>query len=66
MGIVLPMSPANTHGYLTVRQVADRAGVTPKTVRRWIESGHLAAVRVGPRLIRIDPADVDALLGRAA
>lgn len=40
---------------------ADLKGVAPKTVRRWIAEGRLPAERVGPRLIRIKVADLDAL-----
>jgi excisionase family DNA binding protein len=36
--------------------------VTPKTVRRWIAAGRLTAYRFGPRLLRIDPDELDALL----
>jgi 3-methylcrotonyl-CoA carboxylase alpha subunit len=35
---------------LTPRQVAERLGVTPRTVQRWITSGRLPAVRVGGRM----------------
>lgn len=48
---------------LTIPQVAERFGVSTKTVRRWIASGDLPARRVGPRLVRIDAADV-AVFGR--
>jgi excisionase family DNA binding protein len=33
----------------TVQQTAKAVGVTPKTVRMWIEDGHLATVIVGKR-----------------
>ena len=32
---------------LTVRDVADRLGVTPLVVRRWITTGDLPATRIG-------------------
>ena len=38
----------------SIKQAADWIGVDPKTIRRWIAQGRLQAVRVGPRLIRID------------
>jgi excisionase family DNA binding protein len=45
---------------LTVRQVANKLGVHPKTVRRWITEGKLPCQRIGAgKLIRIDEAEVD-------
>lgn len=40
---------------------AVRAGVSVKTLRRRIADGTVGAYRVGPRLIRVNVADVDAL-----
>ncbi len=37
-------------------------GVSPKTVRRRIADGTIPAHRLGPRLIRVDLADVEAAL----
>lgn len=44
-----------------LQEAADRCGVCYKTVRRWISSGHLNAVRVGPRALRVAAADVEAI-----
>ena len=41
---------------------AARCNVSSRTVRRWIADGHLKAVRVGPRLLKVDTADLDALM----
>jgi len=41
--------------FFTVAQLAVRWQVNPRTVRRWIDEGKLAAVRVGD-LVRV-PAD---------
>lgn len=46
---------------LTIPDAANRLGVNPATVRRMIARGELKAYRYGPRLIRIDPADLLAL-----
>jgi acetyl-CoA/propionyl-CoA carboxylase biotin carboxyl carrier protein len=42
---------------LTPRQVAERLGVTVRTVQRWISSGRLPAHRVGARL-RVSPSSL--------
>jgi excisionase family DNA binding protein len=37
-------------------------GVTPRTLRNWIAEGRLTAYRIGDKLIRIDRAELDALI----
>ena len=53
---------ASRRHYESVGEAAARVGVSTKTVRRWIASGQLAGYRMGPRLLRVDPDDVDAML----
>lgn len=48
-------------GGLTVDQTAQYLGVSSPTIRNWIRAGKLPAYRFGPRLLRIDPADIAAL-----
>lgn len=48
--------------FLSIQQAADEVGVNPKTIRRWISDGRLTARRVGPRLIRIERAELDRLM----
>jgi len=51
---------------LTTRDVAERLGVSPETVLRWIESRGLPARRLTSRAIRYEEAELDAwLLERA-
>lgn len=52
------------HQYESLAQAAQRVGVSTRTIRRWIASGHLAGYRAGPRLMRVNPDDVDRLLRR--
>jgi excisionase family DNA binding protein len=52
-------------GWLSVEQVAERLGLHVRTVRGYIRSGRLAAVRIGKQY-RIARADLDAFTGRAA
>lgn len=47
---------------LTVQESAALVGVSHKTVRRWISSGRLTAYKMGPRLVRIDAAELDGML----
>jgi excisionase family DNA binding protein len=55
------MEPA----WLSVEQVAERLGLHVRTVRGYIRSGRLTAVRLGKQY-RIARADLDAFTGRAA
>lgn len=41
---------------------AEYADVSVRTVRRYIAAGQLTAYRVGPRLIKVDLNDLDAML----
>ena len=50
--------PAALSNQLTIAETAERLNVSPNTVRRMIAAGDLKAYRYGPRLIRIDPADI--------
>jgi excisionase family DNA binding protein len=47
----------------SVRQVADRLGVHPETVRRLIHDGRLDAVRVG-RVLRVEEASFAGFVAR--
>ncbi|WP_433384693.1 helix-turn-helix domain-containing protein [Micromonospora sp. KLBMP9576] len=49
----------------SVEQVAERLGLHVRTVRGYIRSGRLSAVRIGKQY-RIARADLDALTGRPA
>ena len=56
----MPAGAPPTPPYLTVNECADLLAVDHKTVRRLIDRGELPALRVG-RVLRIDPADLEAL-----
>ena len=55
-------SQASRRQYESIGDAAGRLGVSTKTVRRWIASGQLAGYRMGPRLLRVDPDDLDRML----
>jgi excisionase family DNA binding protein len=48
--------------YESLAEAAARTHVSTRTLRRWIAQGRLNAYRAGPRLLRIDPEDVDAMM----
>ncbi len=47
---------------VSLAEAAERAGCNPKTIRRRISDGSLTGYRMGPRLIRVDADELDALL----
>lgn len=50
--------------YESLAAAAERTGLSIRTLRRRIASGDLAAYRTGPRIIRVNPDDVDRLMVR--
>ena len=53
---------------LTTQDVAARLKVSTQTVRRWIKEGNperrLPAIRVGPRMWRVNPSELERWLRR--
>ena len=49
---------------ISVRTAAEQADVSTQTVRRWIQSGELPALKMSARLYRIDPDDLQDFLNR--
>lgn len=47
---------------LSTGQAAKRLGVTRGTVLNWIKQGHIQAVRVGPKVYKIEEEEVERLL----
>lgn len=50
--------PTSLEQQYSQKQAADILGVDQTTIRRWISTGELRAYRYGPRIIRIDAADL--------
>lgn len=48
--------------FVTIAEAAQRSSCSPKTIRRYIAAGHLTAYRMGPKLIRLDVEELDALM----
>jgi excisionase family DNA binding protein len=57
-------TPAPPRDWKSTRESAEYAGVCVKTIRRRIADGSLPAHRLGPKLFRIDRADLDRLFRR--
>ena len=56
------MTTQQSRQFETLSQAASRSGLSPRTLRRRIAAGQLPAYRNGPRVIRLDPQDVDRLM----
>jgi excisionase family DNA binding protein len=55
---------ATRRDWKSTHEAAEYAGVCVRTIRRRILDGSLPAHRMGPRLLRIDRADLDRLFQR--
>jgi excisionase family DNA binding protein len=53
---------AATRRLVGINQAAEYADVHPITIRRWISAGRVPAYRAGPRLLKIDLNELDAML----
>lgn len=47
---------------MTIKEASTYLHVSPLTVRRMIDRGELTAYTIGPKLVRIDPSDITALM----
>lgn len=55
-----------TPRYLTTRDVAERLGVAPETVLRWIDTRGLPARRLTSRVIRYEEHELDVWIAEHA
>lgn len=53
-----------TSDRVSIAEAAEYCGVCTRTIRRYISRGALPAYRVGPKLIKVSLADLDALSKR--
>lgn len=49
---------------ISLAEAAERLDVCPRTLRRYISAGRVTAYRIGPRLIKIDPNELDQMVIR--
>jgi excisionase family DNA binding protein len=54
--------PASTRKLVSQTEAAEFAGVCTRTIRNWIAAGVIVGYRTGPRLIRVDIAELEAAL----
>lgn len=55
------MSTSNRR-YATIKEAAEYAATSDKTVRRWISQGKIMGFRVGTRFLRVDLNEIDSML----
>lgn len=55
-------NPPTRRRLITLAAAAEHLGTCRRTIRRRIAAGDLIGYRLGPRMIRVDLAEVDALL----
>lgn len=53
--------PRPAAALITVASAAAQLSVGERTIRRYIATGKLPAYKIGPHLLRVSQADVDAL-----
>jgi excisionase family DNA binding protein len=58
------MSSSSRRKLVNISVAAEYADVHPATLRRWVAAGRLPAYRVGPRLLKIDLAELDEIVRR--
>jgi excisionase family DNA binding protein len=46
----------------SIADAAEHADVSTRTIRRYIATGRLTGYRVGPRLVKVDLTDLDAIV----
>lgn len=52
----------STRRLVGINQASQYADVHPITIRRWVAAGRVPAYRAGPRLLKIDLNELDAML----
>ncbi|UVT31616.1 helix-turn-helix DNA binding protein [Mycobacterium phage Mask] len=55
-------SPTTPPRWATKHQAAQHLGVSIYTLERWVKDRRLTAYRAGPRLVRFDLNELDAML----
>lgn len=59
---LLEWNPRTVRRLESITVAAEYIDVSTKTIRRWISAGIVTGYRAGPRLIKVDLNDLDAML----
>jgi excisionase family DNA binding protein len=59
---IYPRHKAQSRRWAAQAEAADYLDITPKTLRRMVATGQVTGYRMGPRLIRFDLDELDALM----
>lgn len=54
----------NNNGWVTVREAAIRLGVSPTTMRRWVDGGIVRSRNLGERKTLVSVEDIDSIKER--
>jgi len=55
----------NSTIYYTIEEVASLLKVNPESVRRWVRSKKLPAIKLGGKYIRIEASDLDGFIKKS-
>lgn len=55
-----------TRGLVPIKEAAAYAGLSVKTIRRYVIDGRITGYRIGPKLIKIDLDEIDSLISPVA
>ena len=51
--------------YYTIEEVAEMLKVNPESVRRWVRSKQLPAIKLGGKYIRVETGDLDRFISKS-
>lgn len=55
----------NTQTYYTIEEIATLLKVNPESVRRWVRSKKLPAIKLGGKYIRIEASDLEGFIKKS-
>ena len=62
LGVVAMMESSTVHQLYSLRDAAARLSISLRTLRRRIDLGHIAAVRMGSRIVRISEKEIQRVI----